>query len=733
MGSATATTAEAELENRVSEPPLPREHDLRVLKHADLFGVFDAFGDIQGALHAVGPSTGADGLFLDDTRVLSRYLLQVGSAPPILLSSTISRDNTILVVDATTKAFEDRAGRLVEASQIHIRRRRFLWDRCLHEAIAVRNYGTWPIETALVFELDADFRDLFEIRGVSRRARGALLLPSAGPRSISFAYHGLDQRTRRTSIAFSLQVERRPDGRFAVPVRIPPTDSCTLLITVSTGVEPRYAPTETDFARSLRRAKRSRVQRLRSLRRITTNDQQFDAWLDRATADLALLITDLPTGPYPYAGIPWFSVPFGRDAVITAWQLLWVEPGIARGVLQYLAARQSQEISTFRDAQPGKIMHETRKGEMALLGEVPFESYYGGVDTTPLFVGLAAAYHKRTGDLRFIEAIWPSIVAALDWIDRFGDMDGDGFLEYQRGEDSGLHNQGWKDSQDSVFHADGRLAEGPIALIEVQGYVYLAKRGAARLAEQLGDHETALRLKRESEALRVSIDQAFWSEELGGYGLALDGRKRLCAVRASNVGHLLAARVVPEEKVRQVSDWLLGPGFFTGWGIRTVAEGEARYNPMSYHNGSIWPHDCSLAAAGLSLYGLTQPATRLLTGMFDAARHYANSRLPELFCGFRRRAGAGPVAYPSACTPQAWASGAVFLMLQACLGLSIDANRRIIGVAKPALPPWLEQVVIRDLPVADAKATIRFTRTAHGIEASMARSEGEVSLLLRGG
>jgi glycogen debranching enzyme len=465
---------------------------------------------------------------------------------------------------------------------------------------------------------------------------------------------------------------------------------------------------------------------------LETDNEIFNAWLRRSRADLDMLTTQTPQGPFPYAGIPWFSTAFGRDGLITSLECLWADPGLAEGTLRFLAAHQATTLDPGSDAEPGKILHETRGGEMARLGEVPFARYYGSVDSTPLFLLLLSAYYARTGDLDLVREIWPNAMAAFAWMKNYGDLDGDGLIEFDRKSPNGLANQGWKDSSDAIFHIDDRLVRAPIALAEVQAYAFAAYRGGAELAAALNRKQEATELQEAADRLKQRFESAFWLEDRSTYALALDADKRPCAVRASNAGHVLLAGLASPERALRVAETLMNDDSFSGWGIRTVAEGELRYNPIAYHNGSIWPHDVALIAMGLSRYGLKQPVLRLLQGLFDATKYLADGRLPELFCGFQRRRGAGPTAYPVACSPQAWAAAAVFAMLGAAIGISFAPAQHQIRFSAPLLPPWIGELRLSNLRLGKASVDLQLRRNAGDVEVTVLRREGRVEIVLTG-
>jgi glycogen debranching enzyme len=694
------------LEHSAADRPMKGSEDepreparLFALKDGDTFIVADANGNVLGQ---------GDGMFRDDTRVLSRWNLTLGGKRLALLSAAVSQDNVLFTSHLTNRPLPPLGEHSLPQGVIHVERQRLVFEGCLFERVTLSNFGPSEIQVPLEVEFEADFRDMFEVRGSSRPVRGVLLDPDIGPASVRLRYEGLDGLVRDSCIRFSRAPRRLSERRAEFTIRLQHAAPTSIYIEIAPQIE--GVPSRDRFRAAAARARYGMRSKTRGGGTVYSPGRVFNDWIEKSRADLALLTTELTTGPYPYAGIPWFSTPFGRDAIITSMQMLWLDPSLARGVLAFLAENQAHERSAFQDAAPGKIMHETRKGEMAALGELPFGLYYGGVDTTPLFVMLAGAYAERTADLAFIQEIWPALLKATAWIEGDGDSNGDGFVDYIRAAASGLANQGWKDSHDSVFHADGSDPSGPIALVEVQGYCFAAFSAMASLAARRGDAERASHWIEQAERLREATENRFWMDDDQLYALALDGEGRPCRVRSSNAGHLLFVGLASPERARCVSDHLLAAPFNSGWGIRTLAQGQVRYNPMSYHNGSVWPHDTALCAAGMARYGERAGVVRILDEMFEAAVRL-EMRLPELYCGFPRRGrGDGPVAYPVACMPQAWASGSVFMLLQASLGISISGWNEDIRIKEPHLPSGIDRLEIRNLQVGTRTANLIFER-----------------------
>lgn len=661
----------------------------RTLKHQDAFLICSASGDI------VVDEANEEGYYFDGTRFLSKLRLHVDGSLPVLLGSHVRDQNDCLNVTLTNSS--SRPG--LPANTLRIERRTFLFENTCYVSLELENYGCSSAEFDVTLDYAADYADIYEIRGAARTHHGTLQEPMLGEAQVNLGYMGLDKEERTTCLSLSPNPQALSASTAGYRIHIQRKERFVIVATISCQRSGRRGREPLSIQSARKRIEDRQTRDALSAVTVRSSNGQFTEWFNRSIFDLNLMASDLPTGLYPYAGVPWFNTPFGRDGIVTALECLWMKPDVARGVLAYLAETQATEFIAEEDAEPGKILHETRNSEMAALKEMPFGRYYGSVDATPLFVLLAGAYYERTADLAFIRSLWPSVQAALSWMRLYGDMDGDGFIEYKRQSPNGLIHQGWKDSDDAIFHADGTPAEGALALCEVQAYSYGALRAGAILAEHLGHFSDSAALTEQAEQLHQRFNDAFWCDELSIYGLALDGNKQLCRVRSSNAGQCLFSGIATPDRARRIADTLLSKDCYSGWGIRTIASTSARYNPMSYHNGSVWPHDNGLIALGMARYGLTEHVGRLFEGIFASATYFDRYRLPELFCGFPREEGAAPVLYPVACAPQSWSAASIFLLIQACLGLKVDGISGQITLTHPILPESLKDLEIGNLSV----------------------------------
>jgi glycogen debranching enzyme len=686
---------------RALELPVSGETELLVLARRGLFCVCNARGDIT-------PAGARDlGLYHEDTRHLSYLELFVAGGPPQVLSSgTHGAATSQIDLTLTDRQF---GGFLADPQNfLHIRRKQLL-DQELVEQIVLTNHLRRPIELWLELRMAADFADVFEVRGARRRRRGTIKPPQHAGDRLILLYQGLDGELYRTEIRMSPEPKRvAPTGPFW-DLRLMPGEARFLEVVVQPLRGPSRETVLVPFDVRRERLKSDHQAFVAQATRFGCNNLVFEEALKSSLQDLDALRLSVDGGEILGAGIPWFAAPFGRDSILTSWELLPFAPQLAVATLRVLARYQGQSDDPWREEEPGKILHELRRGEMVRTGEVPHSPYYGAVDSTPLWLMLLGETWRWLGDRALIEELKPNAERALAWIERRLD-EGNGFVRYQRRHELGLEHQGWKDSRDGVSFPDGTLAAPPIALVEVQGYVVGALHAMARLLLALGEPERARRVDDQSRQLMQRIHATYWVPASSYYALALDGEGRQVPTLTSNPGHLLFAGACLPEHGSRVVDVLLSDELFSGYGVRTVARGQAVYNPLSYHNGSVWPHDSALCALGAAYHHRPDAALKILSGLYHAALHFRRQRLPELFCGLGRGEGDFLVKYPVSCSPQGWASASFFMLLWAALGLRPDAPAGALTIVNPKLPLFLDRFDLSDLRVGDAKVALRFKR-----------------------
>ena len=699
------------------------------------FSIFDAGGDIlESPLEALG-------LFHSDTRFLSRFELRIDGEVPYFLNSFLSDDKAQLRVNLTNPDLNVQGDTIgLPRNSIQLERSWTLGQAALFHRLVVRNYTQAPIKIDLEFRFGVDFVDLFEVRGVKRDHHGEMLPPERQADRIKFLYRGLDHALRFSEMHFLQAPTKLEADRAVYSLNLEPDAHSTLELGISCGnlgndtsvthksAAHAAAKPSTNFDHVLRGRHSQIAHTANGWAKISANNQLMNSLLRHSECDLLSIISHDADGTFIMAGIPWFATLFGRDSIITALSVLPFAPGIAAGTLRTLARFQGTEVNQSRDEQPGKIVHEMRAGEMAVLHEIPFGRYYGSVDSTPLFLWLFGRYVATTGDLKFAEELWPHVDRALRWIEQYGDPDGDGYVEYMRETPQGLANQGWKDSFDSISHADGTLARAPIALCEVQGYVYAAYTSIAQVAARLNRNADASRLADRASRLKANFTRDFWLDDDRMVALALDGDKKPCRVMSSNSAHCLAAGLLDHDQELALGERLMAGDMFSGWGVRTLSAKERRYNPMSYHNGSVWPHDNALAAVGLARIAGRAGSLSILGGMFDSAVELHGGSLPELFCGFTREARLGPVPYPVACHPQAWAAASVMMMLQGILGLHVDGFGRRLVIESPVLPEGMGSLSINGIQVGDGSASFTVQGSPNGATVAVTDKRGPISV-----
>lgn len=709
---------------------------VQVLANGRGFAVFDAGGDIL-------PSPNESlGFFHRDTRYLNRFEINIAGQIPYLLNSNLDEDNAQLRVNLTNPdLFHRQDGLELRRDSIQLERSWVLGDHELRQRVMIRNFGGMLVHLPLEFFFGVDFVDIFEVRGIRRDRRGELAQPDVSKHAVRYEYRGLDGKNRVTEVGFRSLPKRLRDGYAVFDLKLEPDESVAFEVSIKVGAGnevPHHAGRSnglrkigTSFNEALAHRRNELEASQATWAHISAGNELFNSFLQRSIADLTSIVSDSANGTYMMAGIPWFATLFGRDSIITALSVLPFNPSIAIGTLETLAGLQGEKVDDLRDEQPGKIVHEVRHGEMAATNEVPFGRYYGSIDSTPLFLWLLGRCIITTGNLELAERLWPNVERAFEWIERWGDRDGDGYVEYVRATPRGLANQGWKDSDDAVSHADGRLANPPIALCEVQAYVFAAYFSVMEVARRLGRDEIATRMAERAAILKRAFVQDFWLERERTVALALDGDKAPCRVISSNAGHCLATGLLDDDQAAAVIERLMSDEMFSGWGVRTLSSGERRYNPMSYHNGSVWPHDNALIAVGLARYGNRTAAGQILQGMFDAANRLGARSLPELFCGFAREERLGPTPYPVACHPQAWSASSIFAILEAIMGLRVISFEHRVLLDSPKLPAWLDSLTIEHLKVGDGSVSFHLQCMGEGTALEVLEKHGPVTIEIR--
>ena len=694
--------------------------ETRVIKENDLFVLTDIDGNIpEGNAQGLG-------LYLRDTRFLSTYDLHLNGLRPTTLFSSAEK-NCLLSVDLTNPDI-DQEGTTAYSQSININRSRLVQD-VLYERITFVNFGSTVVELPVSLTFGADFRDIFEVRGYKTRTRQGDMLPTTyGDRSMTLAYRGLDGVERRTQITFLEQPDKLEDQTATFTLRLVPREPVILTLHI-VPKEGDAEPNPASYVHARYALETSYTNWLQRNTYVGTTSDLFDEMFQRSVLDLRLLTTDTEWGPVVTAGTPWFACFFGRDSLIAALQSLIFSPDLARATLRLLANYQGREVDPWKEEEPGKIMHELRRGEMARLGEIPHTPSYATADATPLWLMLLAETFRWTGDRQLVDELWQPALRALEWIDHYGDRDGDGYVEYRCNTPDGLINHGWKDSAVSVFHTDGSLSEQPTALVEVQGYVYAGKLGMAELCDMRGEPDLAARLRADAEALRERFNRDYWLEDRQFLAFALDGRKQQVKTITSNPGQALWTGIVDPDLAKRMLLQFKRSELLSGWGVRCVAEYEAGYNPMGYHLGTVWPHDVSLLVAGLRRYGFNRDALTIATQLYHAGLQYLYYRFPEVFTGFSRVHNPFPVPYPVACSPQAWGAGTTLLLLQMFLGIVPDAGHGRV-ILDPALPDWLSEVRVSNLRIGDASLDLRFTLHGENSTAQVLSKSGRLDVMI---
>lgn len=666
------------------------------------------------------------GIYHADTRHLSTYDLTLNGIRPVMLLSTAELGYAMEQVMTNPKLEQDDE-RTINRGTIELRRQRVVAD-VVEETLQLRNFNRVEVSLQLLYRFEADFADIFDVRGYKRERHGTLHATEVDDADIAYSYTGIDGRTRRTRVAFGTPPDYIDDSTALFRITLPPRASATLRLEIAIDDAP------------LRRAtRRTRVETIASdyekwtegCTRISTDNEFFNRVLNRSIHDVRMLWSETADGDaYPAAGTPWFDAPFGRDSCIMAMQMLAYRPDIARQCLQLLAKWQGQRVDYAHDEEPGKILHELRFDELSRSGELPYGPYYGSIDSTPLFLMLAAGLFEWTADVRFLRSLIPEITAAIEWMEQYGDAQGNGYLSYEKRSAKGLINQGWKDSWDAIMHRDGTLARSPLALAEVQGYAYAARMRLAPVLDRIGESKLAERVRKDARRLYKRFNEEFWLADERLFAMAIDGQGAAVATVASNPAHCLWSGLIDPANAGEVVGRLMSDDMFSGWGLRTLSERCPRFNPIGYHLGTVWPHDNSIAAMGFKMYGYEAELNDLASALFDASTSFPYFRLPELFSGDARSSHGAPVPYPVACKPQSWAAGAFPLITQAMLGLKPEAPEKRLRVVSPRLPYWLNSVIVRGLRVGNGNVTLLYRRDGQDTRVEVQEATGGLDVVM---
>jgi glycogen debranching enzyme len=703
--------------------------DYRVIKENNTFLLTNLAGDIPQTQE---PMQGF-GLYNGDTRFMSCLELRINGQKPIVLSSEADQNyvSTILL----TNPHMEQDGKLeLWRESIELKRTRFIYADILYETITATNYSPYANTFNISLRVDADFADMFVVRGFMGGDLGKKSGQEVEQNHMAFGYNGADGVGRKLRVEWSKPADQvEPNGEVTFRMNLEAGQSLSIdftFMTIIDGMEPKRV-SRNDALEILRTSYDEWAEQSTS---VHTDLPIYNELFQRGLQDIRVLLTDIGHGYFPVAGVPWFAVPFGRDSLIAALQLLPIHPEVAKGTLLTMAHYQGEKVDAWRDEQPGKIMHELRTGELTRTNQVPFSPYYGSIDSTPLFLVLLGEYIKWTDDFATLKRLMPNVLRALDWIAQYGHRDGSSFVSYFQESSKGIANQGWKDSADSVVHRSGEYAKAPIALVEVQGYVYQAKTTLASLFRSMQEEEgyewlsLAARLSEEAENLRERFESEFWMESEQTYAIALDSDGKQVQSVTSNPGHVLMSGLYSPERAKAVVQNLVSPRMFSGYGIRTMAEGEKGYNPMSYHDGSIWPHDNSMCLIGMSTLGFRDEAGIVMEGLLRTAVHFENNRLPELFCGYSSKSGR-PVRYPVACSPQAWAAATPLTFLHAMLGLRLDYQERSLHI-RPSLPEGMSRIEIRGMRLGSGHVDLRVNRIKNGYDVEVLSVTGNWNIKL---